>query len=95
MENKTNGKAIAALVLGILAIVSIFTGWGAILGLVFGIVGIVLAVKAKKEMADDEKGRGLATAGMVCAIIGTVIAGIGILCVACAAAALVATAGMY
>ena len=81
-EQKANGKAVASLVLGILAIVSLFTGWGSIIGLVFGIVAIVLAVKAKKE----DGASGLATAGLVCAIIGTVVAGIGILCFACAAA---------
>ena len=92
-EQKTNGKAVASLVLGILAVLSLFTGLaGVIVGLVLGIVGIVLAVSAKKEMAHDDKGQGLATAGLVCAIIGTAIAGLGVLCIAACGAAIGATA---
>ncbi len=99
MENQTNGKAITSLVLGILAVVTIFTGWGTIVGLVFGIIGIIFAVNAKKEMVAGEKGQGMATAGMVCSIIGTVVAGLGLLCAACGMAALGAAActgcGLY
>lgn len=82
---KNNGKAIASLVLGILAVLTIFTGIGAIIGLVLGIVGIVLGINAKKEIdASGEEGKGMAIAGLVCSIIATVICGIGTLCVLCA-----------
>ena len=81
-EKKTNGFAIAGLVLGILSILSSFTivffglGW---LGLIFGIVGIVMGVMAKKKAPS-----GMATAGLVLSIIGTVLCGITfIACVAC------------
>lgn len=85
---KTNGKAIASMVLGILAVISIFTGAGTILGLIFGIVGIILAVNAKKEITvSGDEGKGMATAGLVCSIIGTAIAGIGVVCVLCVAGA--------
>jgi len=85
-------KSIASLVCGIIAIVSIFTGYFALLGLVLGIIGIVLGVNVKKQMetmgdiSNDpnlKDARGLANAGLICSIIGTVIAGIGFLCVAC------------
>lgn len=72
MENK--GLSIASLVLGILSIVSVFTGIGAILGIIFGIVGIVLGNKALKIGED-----GKAKAGKVCSIIGLCLSGATIL----------------
>lgn len=76
-EKKSNGYAIAALVLGIVSIVfSFFLQW---LGLIIGIVGIVLAVVAKKKNPS-----GMATAGLVLSIIGTVFCALFfIACVAC------------
>ena len=47
-EKKSNGLAVASLVLGIVAIVFSFIGLGW-LGLIIGIVGIVLGVMAKKK----------------------------------------------
>src|SRR5690554_1633972 len=89
-------KAIAALVCGILAVISVFTGYGALLGLILGIVGIVLSVNVKKEIeaygADADTNpatkdiRGMATAALICSIVGTAIADIDVLCVACAIA---------
>ena len=66
-EKKSNGFAIASLVLGIVSIVFTFIGlsW---LGLILGIVGIILAVNAKKKNPS-----GMATAGLVLSIIGTVL----------------------
>lgn len=78
-ENKTSGKAVASLVLGILSIVCVFFGYGAILGLIFGIIGTVLGAKARKEAQT-----GIATAGFVCGIVGTVICAAGLVCaIAC------------
>ena len=81
-EKKSNGFAIAALVLGILSILSSFTimwlglGW---IGLILGIVGIVMGVMAKKKNPT-----GMATAGLVLSIIGTVLCAIFfIACVSC------------
>lgn len=84
-EKKSNGYAIASLVLGIVSIVfSFFLQW---LGLIIGIVGIVLAVVAKKKNPT-----GMATAGLVLSIIGTVFCALFfIACVACLGA--VGTAG--
>lgn len=67
-QERTNGKAIAALVLGILSIVVPY------IGLIFGIIAIVLAALAFKEIRlRYEQGRGLAIAGLVCGIVGTII----------------------
>lgn len=80
MENKSNGKAIASLVLGIVSLVCIFFGYGALLGIVLGIIGIVLGVSAKKEQPS-----GMATAGLVLSIISVALCALAfIACVACA-----------
>lgn len=64
----TNNKAIAALVLGILAIVVPFAG------MIIGVVAIVFAGLALKELKYfGGQGRGLAFAGLICGIIGTVL----------------------
>ena len=61
---------VASLVLGIIAIVlGLFTagtlGWA---GAIIGIVGIILGAIAKKNNPG-----GMATAGLVCSIIGTIL----------------------
>lgn len=76
--------AIASLVLGILSLViGLFLsayGWA---GAILGIVGIVLGALGRKDAAK----KGMATAGLVCSIIGTVLGIIFyIACVACAKA---------
>lgn len=64
MENKTNVLGIIGLVGGILSILCIFFfGWGT---LIFGVGGLVCSILGRK----NENGKGLATAGMVCSIIG-------------------------
>ncbi len=76
--------AVTALVFGIVSIVLSFCGYGSFVGLVLGIVGIVLAVKAKKTQPS-----GMVTAALVLCIIGTVLSGIlavaCTICVGCAA----------
>jgi len=69
--------AIAALVLGIVAVVFSYV---AILGLVAGIIGLIMASNAKKEGFTG----GMATAGFICAIVGTILAALGtIACISC------------
>lgn len=72
---------VASLVLGILALViGLFTagtlGWA---GAIMAIIGIILGALGRK----DQSKRGLATAGLVCSIIGLVFC--LILYIACAA----------
>jgi hypothetical protein len=74
----TNGKAVAALVLGICSVV--VPVWG--IGLVLGIIGLVLAIGAKKENPS-----GMVTAGLVLSIIGVALGGIAFIsCISCAGA---------
>lgn len=81
MQQETNGKAVASLVLGILAMVFVFFGWGAIFGILLGIIGLVLGINAKKGTT---VGSGMATAGIVLSIIAIAICAIAfIACVAC------------
>ncbi|MGN1147524.1 MAG: hypothetical protein ACI4TB_03825 [Lachnospiraceae bacterium] len=78
-EKKTNGKAIASLVLGILSLVCIFFGYGALLGIVFGVIGLILGISANKEAKS-----GMGTAGIVMSAIGLGLCAISfIACVAC------------
>ncbi len=97
--NNTHGKAIATLVLGIIGVVSILTGAFSFIGLICAIVGIILGVQVKKELPYDDPDRKLAQAGLICSIIGAVVAGIGVLCVACGIAAVGASScighGLY
>jgi hypothetical protein len=71
---KTNGKSITALVLGILSIILPYIGF------LIGIAAIVFASLSFKELKyRNEQGRGLATAGLVCGIVGTALYAIIIL----------------
>ncbi len=71
--------AVASLVLGIVALVCTFFGAIGWIGVIVGIIGIILGALAKKSNPS-----GIATAGLVCSIIGTCICGIGFLaCAAC------------
>lgn len=63
MENKANGKQIAGLVFGILAICS--SCCYGVPGVIFGIVGLVLSILGNKENK-----HGVGIAGLVCSIIG-------------------------
>lgn len=80
MEQKqSNGKAIASLVLGIVSLVCIFLGYGALLGIVLAIIGLIIGTQAKKENPS-----GMATAGVVLSIIGLVACALSfVACVAC------------
>lgn len=68
-----HGKAIAALVLGILSILlcvlSLFDAVPVILALIFG--GIALAESRRRP---NREGRGMAIAGIACAIVGAILA---------------------
>lgn len=82
MYRRINEIGVASLVLGIISIlIGLFTsglfGW---VGAILAILGIILGAMGRK---DPEK-KGLATAGLVCSIIGLVICLITyIACAAC------------
>lgn len=89
-ENKTNveikvettnekiegkGNATASLVLGIISIIANFTGVGAIVSLILGIVGMCQASKARKLGYES----GIRTGGFVTSLIGLIISSLIIL----------------
>lgn len=67
-QSPSQGKAVAALVLGIVGLIAWFCP---LVGLTIGIVGIVLAV-----LANNKRKTGMATAGLVLCIIGVVLSAI-------------------
>lgn len=72
---RTNGLAVASLVLGI---VSFFFCWA---GILTGIVAIVMGIVALNQIKTDasQKGKGLAIAGIVCGSLGVLIWGFSII----------------
>ncbi len=69
-QPRTNGKAMWAMIVGIVSILFCY------LGVLIGPVAIVLGVLGKKDIKNSngaETGEGMATAGLVTGIIGTVI----------------------
>jgi hypothetical protein len=78
--------AVGSLVLGIISIIiGLFSagvfGW---LGGIIGIVGIILGAVAKKSATESNTPNSLATGGLVCSIIGTVLSlALYLACVAC------------
>ena len=63
---RTNGKAIASLVLGIIGVTGI--------PFVASIIAIILGYIARREIAEHgEEGRGLATAGIILGWVGVVL----------------------
>lgn len=83
------GKAIAGLVLTIVALVCGFiAGIPSVLGLPMAIVGLVLAVLGGKQLKANGQKAGIATAGLVLGIIAVVITAITFftcgLCTLCA-----------
>ena len=68
VERKKSGKAIAALVLGILSLLAPF-------GIVLGVIAIVLGSMARKEIQSNSAldGDGMALAGIITGALGTVL----------------------
>ena len=83
-EDPTKNISTWSMCLGIGSLVIAFLGWFAVLGLGCGIAAIVLAVKAGKQSPYGKR-NGMATAGLICGIIGTCLGGIVFACTACAA----------
>lgn len=66
-EKKTDGLAIASLVLGILSIVLVCCNTYA--AVIAGIIGIVLSILSKKNNGKS----GMSTSGLICSIVGIVL----------------------
>ncbi len=76
--------SIVALVCGIVGIV--FAWWGLVLSIIAficSIVGIVFGAIGMKKAKAENAPKGLAVAGLVCGIVGTALAFIGVICAAC------------
>ncbi len=76
-EVKTNagqGLGIAGLILGIVAIPLAITGCLSILGLMFGVTGIILSAVGLSQANKSNGNKGLPTGGLVVSIAGTIIA---------------------
>ena len=78
------GAAIASMVLGIITLVFCWMSFFAIIGIITGAVGIILAMTSKKAGYMG----GMRTAGFVCSVVGLAISSVVFLCCAivCAAA---------
>ncbi|MGI6168590.1 MAG: DUF4190 domain-containing protein [Christensenellales bacterium] len=65
---KTNGLAVAALVVGIVALVFCWYAW---VGIIAGILAIIFGAVAKNQIKQDSEvgGAGMATAGLVLGIV--------------------------
>lgn len=77
---RSNGNAVASLVLGIVSIVGCM-GYG-IVSIICGPLAIYYGGKARKAIQAgnvDPNSQGMATAGRVCGIIGTILGSIGVL----------------
>ena len=89
MTDPGKGMAVGALVCGIVACVLAWFSMINIVALILGVVGLILGSKARKLSMQVGAPTGIATAGLVLAIIGTVLAAIGFLtctiCVLCVA----------
>lgn len=87
MEENNNipgkGAATASLVLGIISVVLWFFGYSALISVILGIVGLILAGNAKKAGFNG----GIRTAGFVLSLIGLIGGAIFfVACVACVGA---------
>jgi hypothetical protein len=77
--SQSNGMAVAAMVLGICAVIFVFVLW--FIGIILAIVGLVLSIMARKQSPS-----GMATAGLVLNIVALAICAIVVLaCTACMA----------
>lgn len=83
-SQQSKGMSIAALVCGILGIVGSFIPVVCYFTFVLAILGIIFGAKGLKIAKANNEGTGLAVAGLVLGIIGTVMGSLSVLCVICA-----------
>ena len=83
-----NGMGVAGMVLGIIAIVTCWWGYAAIVSMILAIVGLVLSIMGRKKNAEVGAPAGMATAGLIMSIIALVLSVIVfIACAICVSAA--------
>lgn len=73
-------KCTASLVIGIVSLSLVWVTWFSFIILIMAIIAIVLGVKGRKACPVGASGRGMATAGLVLGIIGTVLSSVISLC---------------
>lgn len=92
-KDNSKGISVAALVCGILSIIGGFIPVVSYFTLILGILGIVFGVKGRKTSPAGQTG--MATAGFVCGIIGTVLNVAGVLCAICICGAAFSDPSIY
>ncbi len=71
----TDTNSVISLVFGIISIVLSWVPFLNFVSLILGIIGIILGIKGRKISPANKSG--IATAGLICSIIGTVFSAIG------------------
>ncbi|MCL2694708.1 MAG: DUF4190 domain-containing protein [Clostridiales bacterium] len=75
---KGKGLSIASMVLGILGCIP-YAGWAC------AIVGLILGLVSKKQLKEQGAPHGMATAGIICSIIGLAVSVLITTCIVCIA----------
>ena len=68
MTQPAHGKAAASIIVGIIGVICWFFGYSSLLSIILGVVGVVLASKAKKEGNTE----GMRTGGLILSIVSLV-----------------------
>ncbi|MBR6153184.1 MAG: DUF4190 domain-containing protein [Treponema sp.] len=85
------GLSVASMVLGIIAMVCLLTGWFSFIAVVMGVVGLILGIMGKKKTPN-----GMATAGIVLSIIALALGAlIFVSCIVCMSCIFSSTADFY
>lgn len=68
---KMNGLALAGFIVSLVGLVLFFFGW---IGALIGLVGLILSIIGRRQIAArGERGRGLATAGIIIGAVAVVL----------------------
>jgi len=71
-QSENNSAAVASMILGIMSIAASFIAVGFLLGIPAIICGAV-ALNKLNESGNSERGKGMATAGLICGVIGVIL----------------------
>ncbi len=95
VQPQSNAKSIVALVCGILGIIGSFIPVICYFTLVLAILGIVFGALGMKQAKFTNTGKGLAVAGLVLGIVGASFGVVGVICICTAAAAVASLGSLY